>query len=113
MPTPERQGAAQIIANYESLAALTEQMLAAARAGMWDDLVSIERKRSELVVTMQQLDVAVSLDGSASQRKQGLIAQVQSHDTEIRSLTQAWMDAFRLNMQSSGQELRLARKYGL
>jgi flagellar protein FliT len=113
MPTPEPQGAVRVIANFESLAALTEQMLAAAQAGKWDVLVSVERKRNELVVAMQQIDAAAVLDEAANRRKRDVIVQVKARDEEIRQLTQAWMDDFRLTMQSSQQELRLARKYGL
>ncbi|MDP1652713.1 MAG: flagellar protein FliT [Rhodocyclaceae bacterium] len=104
--------ASQVIANYESLAALTGQMRNAAVRGEWDPLISIEQERSKLVAAMQSLDAEAQLDEAALRRKDQLINEILAGDAEIRNLTQAWMGEFQLSMQSNFQELRLLREYG-
>ncbi len=104
--------ASQVIANYESLSALTGQMREAAVHGEWGQLISIEQQRSELVATMKPIDADAKLDEAARQRKNQLISEVLADDGEIRNLTQAWMGQLQLSMQSNLQELRLLKKYG-
>jgi flagellar protein FliT len=104
--------AVQIIANYETLSALTGQMREAAMRGEWGDLIAIEQRRSKLVAAMKPLDSRTKLDEVTRQRKNALITEILAADAEIRNLTQAWMDQFQLTMQSSLQELRLLKEYG-
>lgn len=100
------------IANYESLATLTAQMIKAARQGEWDVLTMLEQQRSKLVTDMKAVDIATQLDPANRQRKIALIENVMAQDAEIRTLVQAWMNEYELSMQSNAQELRLLRKYG-
>jgi len=104
--------AAQVIANYESLSALTGRMRAAAKRGEWGSLVDIEQERGKLVAAMKPLDADANLDEAARQRKNQLISEILAGDAEIRDLAQAWMSQFQLSMQSSLQELRLLKEYG-
>lgn len=104
--------AAQVIANYESVLALTVRMREAAVRGDWDPLISIEQERGTLVAAMKPLDVEASLDDAARRRKDELISDILAHETQIRDVVQAWMGQFQLNMQSSTQELRLLKEYG-
>jgi flagellar protein FliT len=104
--------AAQVIANYEALAALTGQMRDAAVRGEWDALVDIERQRGALVAAMKDLDATTTLGEAERQRKNELITAVLAHDAEIRTLVEAWMSELQINMQSNRQELRLLREYG-
>lgn len=103
---------AQVLANYESLSALTGQMREAAAQGEWDQLVRIEQQRGELVAAMKPLDAEVRLDEAARQRKIQLINKIMADDAEIRNLTQTWMSQLQLSMQSNLQEQRLQRAYG-
>jgi flagellar protein FliT len=103
---------AQVIANYEALAALTGQMRDAAVRGEWDPLISIEQERSKLVAVMKQLDAETPLSEVTKQRKDQLISEILAHDAEIRTLAQAWMSELQLSRQSNLQELRLLREYG-
>ena len=104
--------AQQVIAHYETLAALTGRMHEAASRGDWDALVDIEHQRSDLIATMKPLDAATTLDPDTRQRKQVLIESVLAQDGETRALVEAWMGEYELSMQSNRQELRLLRKYG-
>jgi flagellar protein FliT len=102
---------AQVIANYEALLTLTGKMRDAAIRGEWDELIAIERQRGKVVAAMKPLDSQARLDEATRQRKNALITEILAADAEIRNLTQAWMDQFRLTMQSSVQELRLLKEY--
>jgi flagellar protein FliT len=104
--------ASQVIANYESLSALTRQMRRAAAHEEWDQLINIEQQRGKLVAAMKPLDAEAKLDEAARQRKNQLITKVLADDAEIRSLAQAWMGQLQLSMQSNLQELRLLKEYG-
>jgi len=103
----------QVIANYESLSALTGQMREAAMHGEWDQLVSIELQRSQLVANMKPVDAEAKLDEAERQHKIQLINKILADDVEIRNLTQAWMGQLQLSMQSNRQEQRLHQAYGV
>lgn len=104
--------APRVIANYEALSSLTNQMREAAQRNEWETLITVEQQRTALVEDMKQLDAETSLDANARQRKNELITTVLAQDAEIRTLVQAWMSECELSMQSNSQELRLLRKYG-
>lgn len=104
--------ATQVIANYESVLALTVRMREAAVRGEWDPLVSIEQERGTLVAAMKPLDAGTRLDDAARRRKDDLISDILAHEAEIRTLVQGWMSHFQLNMRSNLQELRLLKEYG-
>lgn len=103
----------QVIANYESLSALTGQMREAAMCDEWDQLINIEHQCSELVATMKPLDAGVMLDEAARQHKHQLINKILADDAEIRNRAHAWMSQLQLNMQSNRQEQRLLHAYGV
>ena len=103
---------AQVIANYEALAALTSRMHETALRSEWESLIEFEQQRSKLIAEMKPLDAETRLDAGTRQRKNELITGIFAHDAEIRKLVQAWMDECDLSMQSNRQELRLLREYG-
>ncbi len=76
--------AAQVIANYQALSALTGKMRDAAMRGEWDDLIAIEQQRGKLVASMKPLDSQARLDEATRQRKNALITEVLAADAEIR-----------------------------
>lgn len=103
---------AQIITNYETLSALTEQMREAAVQGEWDKLVSIEQQCSQQVAAMRPADATAVLDEPARQRKIQLIRKILADDAEIRNHTEVWMGQLQRIMQSNRQEQRLQQAYG-
>lgn len=104
--------ASTIIASYESLAAITQQMREAAAQGEWDQLIALEQQCSRHVAAMRLVDASATLDGSARQRKAQLIKNILSHDADIRSRTQEWMGQLQRIMQSNYQAQRLHQAYG-
>lgn len=104
--------AAQVIASYESLSTLTEQMRNAAQQGEWEQLIELEQQCSRQVAVMKPQDATSTLDENSRQRKIQLIRKILADDADIRSRTQAWMGQLQHIMQSNRQEQRLQQAYG-
>jgi flagellar protein FliT len=105
--------AMQVIANYESLSNITNQMRHAAIQGEWDHLISLELQCSQQVALMKPLDASVTLDENTRQHKVQLIRKILADDAEIRNCTETWMAQLRNIMHSHRQEERLHHKYGV
>ena len=102
----------QVIANYESLSVLMEQMNEAAVHGEWDQLIDLEQKCRQYVAAMKQADASAMLDEPSRQRKAQIIKNILAHDADIRSRTAAWMGQLQRIMQSNRQEQQLQQAYG-
>ncbi|MDP2143582.1 MAG: flagellar protein FliT [Gallionella sp.] len=102
----------QVIENYESLSALTNQMRSAAEQGEWDALVELEQQCSRKIAEMKPVDASIALDERSRQLKIQLIKKILANDAEIRNRTQAWMGQLQHILQSNRQEQRLQRAYG-
>ena len=102
----------QVIANYESLFALTGQMRDAAVHGEWDQLINLEQQCNRHVAAMKPVDATATLDESARQRKIQLIKKILADDAAIRIHTEVWMGQLQRIMQSNRQEQRLQKAYG-
>jgi flagellar protein FliT len=102
----------QVIENYESLSALTNQMRSAAEQGEWDALVELEQQCSRKIAEMKPVDASIALDEGSRQLKIQLIKKILANDAEIRNRTQAWMGQLQHILQSNRQEQRLQRAYG-
>jgi flagellar protein FliT len=102
----------QVITNYESLSAITEQMREAAVLGEWDQLIGLEQQCRLHVAAMKPVDASAVLDEPSRQRKAQLIKNILTHDADIRSRTQEWMGQLQRIMQSNHQAQRLHQAYG-
>lgn len=107
MMTPE-----QVLATYETMTALTTQMVAAARNGDWDQLQVLETHVSGQVVRLRAGGMEVVLDAAGRQRKIAMIKQMLDDDRIIRDLTLPWMARLSALISSSGTERRVVNAYG-
>jgi flagellar protein FliT len=105
-------GSSQVIANYETLSALTRQMSEAAEQGEWEHLIDLEQQCSHRVAVMKPLDASSRLDEPDRQHKIRLIKEILANDAEIRNRTQTWMAQLQRILQSNQQEQRLQQAYG-
>lgn len=105
-------GAAQVIASYEALLALTGRMRDAATGGEWDAMIELGKERDALLESIKALDAAATLDAAALGRKDELISAILGHDAVIRGEVEGWMSRFEAERRNSRQELRLLREYG-
>jgi len=104
--------AAQVIANYERLSALTVQMREAAEYGKWEELISIEKQCDSLVAATKMIDSETSLDEATRLQKNKLIQKILSDEDKIRRLTHDWMEQLQNQITSNRQEMRLQKTYG-
>jgi flagellar protein FliT len=102
----------EVISLYESVADITEQMLAAARTGDWELLVELETRCSSQVEIIKSTEPRVALTGVVRDRKVKIIRKILEDDREIRNITEPWMAQLSTLMNSAGTERKLARAYG-
>jgi flagellar protein FliT len=102
----------EIISLYETVSAITDQMLAAARAGDWDRLIALETHCARHVQTLQDGEQPIPLTGAVRERKVKIIHKILADDREIRDLTEPWMAQLASLINSTSTERKLANAYG-
>ncbi len=88
---------------YESVAEVTNQMLAAAQNQDWDHLSELEVTCADYVEQIRDYDEVESSAGEAYKRKLASIKLILANDREIRNLMAPWMLKLN-NMLSSGSK---------
>jgi flagellar protein FliT len=73
--------------HYEAIAALSGQMLVAARSGEWGELKSMQVAYRQLVDRLKEVDSGSELDETAKARKLDLVKRILADDAAIRDLT--------------------------
>lgn len=101
----------EIVATYEAVWGITQQMLDAARKNEWDDLPALEEKRFVYVEKLMASDNGDLLDAPLSARKTELIQNILSSDAETKALTDDWMVELRQILDSIGAEKKLNAAY--
>ncbi|WP_250532593.1 flagellar protein FliT [Caballeronia sp. AZ10_KS36] len=77
----------EYFAHYEAIAALSAQMLRAAREGDWGDLKAMQGTYRDLVEQLKDADHGSALDETARARKLDLVKKILADDAAIRDLT--------------------------
>jgi flagellar protein FliT len=101
-----------LLSTYDSLSATTACMLAAARSGDWDRLVSLEKDCATLVAKLSALETDAPLPAGVRDRKAALIRKVLADDAAIRDITQPYLKRLEAMLGSNRSERRLLRAYG-
>jgi flagellar protein FliT len=79
----------EVLSMYENIAGLTGKMAAAAQAGDFDALASMER---QCATAARPASTGVpALDGAPRMRKIDLLKQILANDRAIREVTEPWM----------------------
>lgn len=102
----------EVLSEYAAVAELTGQMLSAAEAGDWDQLVVLEQRCTLHVDALQRCEAAVELNPSGRQAKIDCIRRILADDRRIRDLTMPWMAQLSALINNSGTQRRLANAYG-
>jgi len=102
----------EIISLYETVAVITNQMLAAARIGDWEQLVVLESRCTSHVETIKNGESPAPLTGVVRERKVKIIKKILADDREIRTITEPWMAQLSASMNSNNTERKLSRAYG-
>jgi hypothetical protein len=101
-----------LMSTYERALGLSRAMLEAARKSDWDQLVALERERSQVIEDIRMRDPEPGRDNAQRERKRELIQAVMQCDEQIALLTQDWMHELREVLGSISAEQRLSRTYG-
>lgn len=101
----------EVIALYETVADITDQMLSAARDGDWDRLALLERRCAGHVETLKS-DTPAPLTGDIRVRKVQIINKILADDREIRNIAEPWMAKLSQMINSAGAERKLSQAYG-
>lgn len=102
----------EVISLYETVAALTDQMLAAARSGDWEKLTTLESHVAQHVQALKTDEPRAMLTGLVREQKVRIIKQILADDREIRAITQPWMTKLSVLINSTGAERKLSQAYG-
>lgn len=96
---------------YEAVGQMTDRMLAAARAGEWDQLTDLESECSALVARLAAVNDAAPLPVDSRARKVKIIQKILADDRAIRDLVSPWMAELAARMNSSSTSRKLTTTY--
>jgi flagellar protein FliT len=103
----------EVISLYETVAEITDQMLAAARTGDWELLAELESRCSSHVEVLRNNESPREvLTAAAREKKVRIIKKILADDREIRNITEPWMARLSTMMKSAGTERKLSQAYG-
>ncbi|NUU00173.1 flagellar protein FliT [Herbaspirillum robiniae] len=102
-----------VIAIYESISKLTDDMLAAARAADWDLLATLEAQCGKHIANLKNFEDNVSLSDAHRNRKVDIIRKILEDDRDIRNLTEPGLRKLSALIQSNQTEQKLLNTYGM
>jgi flagellar protein FliT len=102
----------EILALYEAVSKITDQMLSAARQGDWDRLIMLEQHCANHVQTLQNGEPPQPLTGALRQRKVQIIHKILADDREIRDLAEPWMAQLAQMINNTQSQRKLQHAYG-
>ncbi|MFL9923755.1 flagellar protein FliT [Herbaspirillum lusitanum] len=102
----------EVIGLYESIAQLTDQMLAAARVGNWEQLSALESECEGYIKTLKQNESEVTLTEDKRTRKIDIIKKILEDDRDIRNLTEPGLKRLSALIHNNSNERKLAQTYG-
>ena len=102
----------EVISLYETVADITDQMLAAARRADWDQLAALEARCSGHIETLKSDEPPAPLPGAVRERKVQIIQKILADDRAIRTITEPWMAQLSNMMNSASAERKLSQAYG-
>ena len=102
----------EVISLYESVADITDQMLAAARKRDWEQMVTLESRVAGHIEVLKTGETPAALTGATRLRKVQIIQKIMAHDRQIRDITEPWMAELAVLINSASTERKLSNAYG-
>jgi flagellar protein FliT len=81
-----------LLSYYEALERASNDMLAAARAADWDQVVKLEGACVLLIAQLKHAATEKSLAGGETTQKSRIMQRILVNDAEIRSLAEPWLE---------------------
>ncbi|WP_350281819.1 flagellar protein FliT [Nitrosomonas sp.] len=110
-PSEDNRNGMQIIATYEAILTITDQMLQAAKNSDWDRLVALEQDCKHLTTWLIEQHTYEQLSDEQKKKKVSLIHEILERDAEIRNITEPWMTQLQNKLTSYGQKRKLGQTY--
>ncbi|BAL95030.1 flagellar protein FliT [Rubrivivax gelatinosus] len=76
---------------YEAIEQASADMLSAAKAGNWDEVVKLEGACVLLISQLKHAAREASLDAEAAKTKSRIMQRILINDAEIRHLAEPWL----------------------
>lgn len=77
---------------YEAIEKASQDMLEAARAGNWDQVVKLEGACALLISQLKHAAATQSLGAEEAQLKSRIMQRILVNDAEIRQLAEPWLE---------------------
>ena len=100
------------VALYESMSAISAQMVEAATANDWDRLVALEKDCAGLARHIEANGEPIRLSDAERARKFDLIRRILADDAEVRRHAEPWMEQVRQYLGGGARERTMRRTYG-
>jgi flagellar protein FliT len=97
------QGA--LLQYYEAIEQASEQMLAAARGGDWDQVIKLEGACAVLITRLKQAAAEHDLGREERLLKSRIMKRILVNDAEIRTLAEPWLEDLERMMAGRPQVL--------
>jgi flagellar protein FliT len=99
----------QLLTYYEAIERASADMLAAARAGNWDQVVKLEGACVLLITQLKQAAEQVGLQApgtdDVAKAKSRIMQRILVNDAEIRQLAEPWLSDLEDTMAGRGRTL--------
>jgi len=82
----------QLLGYYEALERASNDMLAAARAADWDQVVKLEGACVLLIAQLKHAASETALAAEERRQKSRIMQRILVNDAEIRNLAEPWLD---------------------
>jgi flagellar protein FliT len=82
----------QLLGYYEALERASSDMLAAARAADWDQVVKLEGACVLLIAQLKHAATSQNLAAEESKMKNRIMQRILVNDAEIRHLAEPWLE---------------------
>ncbi|MFN0183654.1 MAG: flagellar protein FliT [Aquabacterium sp.] len=83
---------AQLLNYYEAIEQASADMLMAARAGNWEQVIKLEGACVLLISQLKQAARGQQLSSQESQLKSRIMQRILVNDAEVRHLAEPWLD---------------------
>jgi flagellar protein FliT len=103
----------EVLAVYETMVHLSEQMLDAATSSDWDRLVQLENRCASHVECLRMGEAGVPFQGEQRIKKIAIIKKLLDDDRRIRDLAMPKLAELSALLNNTSTQRRLARAYGV
>jgi flagellar protein FliT len=95
----------ELLSYYEAIEQASSDMLIAAKAGNWDQVVKLEGACVLLISQLKHAARQTPLDPDAARTKSKIMQRILVNDAEIRHLAEPWLQDLDVMMSGSRQTL--------